>query len=346
MSPGAKLFLALAGAGTLFGIVALAGSKSASAAPAKPKPQVPGSNEPPDVIVPPPGAQQPATPAQPAPPVQLPQLPQLPAQLPQLPQVLPPLVQQPATPAQPSTPAQPNPQAQVPPGVTVSLPNPLGGAPLGTFDPATGNVFGPNGIIIGTFDPNSGIFTAATGQQVKIPGFGPSTPAAQQPPPVVPVLPPAPPLPSLPSQPAPVQVQPPVSAPVTTVKSDTAAMVSALLDAETRAGWNVTDPNVLVFQKARGLTADSKFGPGTALAAALELGTLPLIRFWPLGTTKQKALDSYKAALLDMANKSPDPNHAQQLRLSAAREDARAYSTKGKLAALPVDMQVALAKVA
>jgi len=343
MSPGAKLFLALAGAGTLFGIVALAGSKSASAAPAKPKPQVPGSNEPPDVIVPPPGAQQPATPAQPAPPAQLPQLPQLPAQLPQLPQI-PPLVQQPAQPS-PAQPAQPNPQQQVPPGVTFSLPNPLGGAPLGTFDPATGNVFGPNGLIIGTFDPNSGIFTAATGQQVKIPGFGPSTPAAQQPPPVVPVVPPAPSLPALPAQPA-QPAQPPVSAPVTTVKADTAAMVAALLDAETRAGWNVTDPNVQVFQKARGLTADAKFGPGTALATALEIGTLPLIRFWPLGTTKNKALQDYKAALLDLANKSPDPNHAQQLRLSASREDARAYSTKGKLAALPPEMQVALAKVA
>ena len=123
-------------------------------------------------------------------------------------------------------------------------------------------------------------------------------------------------------------------------------MVSALLDAETRAGWNTTDPNVQVFQKARGLTADAKFGPGTALAAAAEIGTLPLIRFWPLGSTKAKLLENYKAALLELANKSPDPNHAQQLRLSAAREDARAYSTKGKLPALPLDMQVALAKVA
>lgn len=343
MSPGAKIFLALAGAGALFGVLAIAGSKNASASPSKPKPQVPGSNAPPDVIVPQPDTQPPATPAPlpslpstPLPSVPLPTLPTVPPLVPPIPSPAP------VTPATPA-PSLPNPQAQVPPGVTFSLPNPLGGAPLGTFDPATGNVFGPNGLIIGTFNPGTGIFTAATGQQVQIPGFGPA-PSAQLPSPVtplpVPVVPPAPPLPAAPA-PAPV----PAAAPVTTVKADTAAMVAALLDAETRAGWNTTDPNVLVFQKARGLTADSKFGPGTALTTALEIGTLPLIRFWPLGTTKAKALQSYKAALLDLANKSADPNHAQQLRISAAREDARAYSTKGGLPALPADMQVALAKV-
>src|SRR3982750_2543529 len=44
MSPGAKVFLTLAGVGTVLGVVLIAGAKNANAAPAKPKPQVPGSN--------------------------------------------------------------------------------------------------------------------------------------------------------------------------------------------------------------------------------------------------------------------------------------------------------------
>jgi len=347
MSPGAKVFLTLAGVGTVLGVVLIAGAKNANAAPGKPKPQVPGSNAPPDIIVPPivPPVQQPSQPpAQPQPPVL--QLPQLPPQLPQLPNIpiVPPVLQQP--PAQPPL----NQQQQVPPGVTFSIPNPLGGAPIGTFDPATGNVFGPGGLTIGTFNPNTGIFTAANGQQLKIPGFPPGTPGAVLPPPQPGAqLPPQQqPAAALPAQPPPVAPPPPAqtTSPVSTVPADTAAMVAALLDAETRSGWNAIDPNVGVFQKKRGLTADSKFGPGTALKAALEIGTLPLIRFWPLGSAKAKLLSSYKQSLLELADQSSDPVRAGQLRLSAAREDARAFSTKGALPALPSDMQVALAKVA
>lgn len=342
MSPGAKVFLSLAGVGTVLGIVLLAGSKNANAAPAQPKPQVPGSNAPPDIIVPPviPPAQQ----QQPAQPLPLPSLPNIP--------IIPPQQQQqPAQPlplpSLPSLPVQPNPQQQVPPGVTFNIPNPLGGAPLGQFDPATGNVFGPGGLIIGVFNPSTGIFTASTGQQLKIPGFPPGTsggvvPAPQQAQPLpVPVIPPQP-APPAAQQPPPA----PASAPVSTVPTDTAQMVSALLDAETRSGWNTTDPNVQVFQTNRHLSADGKFGPGTALKAALEIGTLPLIRFWPLGSTKAKLLANYKASLLDLANQSADPVRAAQLRLSANREDARAFSTKGGLPALPLSMQVAIAKVA
>jgi len=349
MSPGAKVFLTLAGVGTVLGVVLIAGAKNANAAPAKPKPQVPGSNAPPDIVVPPivpPVAQQ-QPPAQPQaqPPAQPPQLPQLP----NIP-IVPPLT----LPTQPQQPAPPNAQQQVPPGVTFTIPNPLGGGPLGTFDPATGNVFGPGGLIIGTFDPNTGIFTASTGQQLKIPNFPPGTPGAvlpAQPAAQQPAQPPPAQLPSLPSLPAaPPAVQPPpaqqTTSPVSTVAADTAAMVATLLDAETRSGWNKADPNVGVFQKSRGLTVDSKFGPGTALKAALEIGTLPLIRFWPLGSSKAKLLNSYKQSLLELANASTDPVRANQLRLSAAREDARAFSTKGALPALPSDMQVALAKVA
>jgi hypothetical protein len=231
----------------------------------------------------------------------------------------------------------------------VSLPNPLGGPPLGTFDPATGNVFGPNGVIIGHFNPATGVFTTLTGQQVQIPGFAPAGPVpAPVPFPVVPAPPlPGPPLPlpAAPAQPSPAA--PPAAAPVTTVDKDTADMVSELLTAEASPGWNSTDPTVSVWQKNRPpLVVDGKFGPKTALAVAQSFGTIPLIRFWPLGSTKAKLLSDYQTALIEIANASTDPVRAAQLHASAKREQAQAFSTKGKLPALALSDQLQIAKVA
>ena len=344
MSPGAKVFLTLLGAGGIIGVIAIAaGPAKASPLPKQPKQPQP-SNAPPDVIVPPPGGD----------PISLPPLPQ-------------PITTGPTPPPSclapwwrllaPQTcrrsralrhsPSFP----QVPPGVTVTLPNPLGGAPLGTFNPATGNVFGPGGIIIGTFNPQTGIFTAATGQQVQIPGFGPQGGALPVVPAPVPTpaapLPPAPVVQSGPVQPTP-PAPPPAPAPVTTISGDTAAMVSALLQQEQSLGWNKKDPNVNVFQQARGLKVDGEYGVKSALAAAKEIGTLPLIRFWPAGSQKASALQSYQAQLLSLANSiaSTDPTRAAQLRHSAAREAAQSFGVKGKAPALPAASQVSIAQVA
>lgn len=356
MSPGAKVFLALAGVGAVIGVVMLAGSKNANASPGNPKPQVPGSNQPPDVIVPEPGQDNPPLdlPGPPSPPqgvptASFPPLP-LPSQLPTFPAPQPILPQAP----QPLPPPQQVPSGAQ--GATVTLPNPLGGPPLGTFNPATGNVFGPNGVIIGTFNPATGVFTSVTGQSVPIPGFGPGGIL----PPLVATLPPLPgPPPPAPAA-APASAQAPATPPPppaivqaatqpTQVSADTASMVAALLAAETRAGWNATDPTVGVWQKNRPpLVVDSKFGPKTALTVANELGTIPIIRFWPLGTAKNTLLSNYKMALLTLADQvqNIDPARAAQLRLSAAREQAQAFSTKGPLAALPAGDQLALTKVA
>lgn len=352
MTPGAKVFLALAGVGVVIGVIAVAAAP-ASAAPGTPKqpPQPkPGSSTPPDVVVPPPGA----SPLPPLPTVPTP--PGVPAQGP-----FPPAQPLPAPPAMPSPPffpplpQQPSAPA-MPPGITQSLPNPLGGPPLGTFDPATGNVFGPNGVIIGTFNPATGVFTGTGGfPQVQIPGFG-TGPLGPLPPPNVVPVPVQPPLAVLPPPLAPAPVvpvapppaAPPAPAPVTTIEADTAAMVQALLDAETRSGWNTTDPSVAVWQRARPpLVVDSKYGPNTSLTVAKTFGTLPLIRYWPAnGQSKATLLNNYQQALLALAAASPDPVHAQQLRASASREDARAFSTKGPLPAVPVSQQVQIAKVA
>lgn len=126
-------------------------------------------------------------------------------------------------------------------------------------------------------------------------------------------------------------------------------MVSALLAAEQSAGWNAKDPNVNVFQQNRPpLVVDGEYGINSALVAAKEIGTLPLIRFWPAGSQKASALSSYQTQLLNIANSiaSSDPTRAAQLRHSAAREQAQSFGVKGKAPAIPPANQVSIAQVA
>jgi hypothetical protein len=224
---------------------------------------------------------------------------------------------------------------------------------LGTFNPATGNVIGPNGVIIGTFNPATGIFTGPAGS-FQVPGFGP-TPSVG-PAPAPPSATPAPSPPGVTVQtptgpvtiplPAPVAA-PTVTAPVSTVSADTAAVVQELLAAETQSGWNRIDPQLRTWQRSRPpLVADGELGPKSNLMIAREIGTLPLIRYWPKGSNKATALAAYQDALEQLASASSDPVHAQQLRLSAQREQAQAFSTKGPLPPVPANSQVQISQVA
>jgi hypothetical protein len=169
----------------------------------------------------------------------------------------------------------------------------------------------------------------------------------QEPLPPIPATPPPfVPLPPIvePSTPAPAPV------PTTTVHRDTGDMVNALLMAERSAGWNTTDPSVQAWQKPRGLVLDGKFGPKSALEVAKEFGTVPIIRFWPKGSQKAKALQDYRATLLGIANEAAaagDDTRAAQLHVSAKREQAQSFGVTAKKApALPQSLQVGLAKVA
>lgn len=169
-------------------------------------------------------------------------------------------------------------------------------------------------------------------------------------PPVVP-LPPVLPLPPVvaPPLPAPPVAVPPVSdlPPPTAVSADTAAMVNALLTAEASAGWNKADPAVQAWQKVRPpLKVDGLFGPKTALTVAEQFGTVPIIRVWPSGSQKARALQDYRAALIEIANNTSDATRAAQLRVSAQREQGQGYGVaRGKAPALPSSLVVKLAKV-
>jgi hypothetical protein len=124
-------------------------------------------------------------------------------------------------------------------------------------------------------------------------------------------------------------------------------MVNTLLEREASRGWNAADPTVQAWQKKRGLKQDGLFGPKTALTVAEEFGTVPIIRVWPSGSQKAPALQKYRTALIELANGTTDATRAQQLRVSAQREQGQGFGPKrGQAPAIDEDLQVKLAKVA
>ena len=101
--------------------------------------------------------------------------------------------------------------------------------------------------------------------------------------------------------------------------------------------WKRIDGQVKAWQSARGLVSDGKFGPGSALRMAEEIGTLPLVRYWPSGTLKTREVPKYQAALYELANEAEEPR-ASQLRAAAEREQGQGYGTARK----PVEQLIVL----
>jgi hypothetical protein len=145
-------------------------------------------------------------------------------------------------------------------------------------------------------------------------------------PPIAPVLP------TVPGPPPPVSAPPASPAEVTTsAPADTVALVTKMLAQEANPHWRIIpEPLLVAWQKARGLTADGDFGTGTALKLAQEIGTIPIIRGWPKGSTPGDGkMTNYQASLQQIANSAPEPR-ASQLRASAAREAGQGYGTPEK----------------
>lgn len=216
----------------------------------------------------------------------------------------------------------------------VVIPNPIGGSSpvvpgspttttitlpgIGTFDPATGNVFGPNGLIVGTFDPTTGKFTPTGGAPVPIVQPLPPTPTQ-----IVPGI-------TVTPGPAPTPAEPPVSPAEqpSPVAADTLTVLTKMLAQEHSPHWRIIpEPSLVPWQKARGLTPDGDFGTGTALKLAAETGMIPIIRGWPKGTSKQSPnLKNYQAALRTLAASAPEPRRSQLL-AAALREQGQGYGT-------------------
>lgn len=110
------------------------------------------------------------------------------------------------------------------------------------------------------------------------------------------------------------------------IPDDTALLVQQLLDEERGPDWKRESDEVADWQASRGLTADGRLGPGTARRMAEEIGTLPIVRFWPAstGTNPQKAIKDFRLKLNSIADTKPEP-HASQLRASALREKGQSF---------------------
>lgn len=215
-----------------------------------------------------------------------------------------------------------------PPVPSPPLPNPL--APPGS-DPIS---LPPSSVIppAGTPIPLPG------GGSVPTPAIPGVNTGAAQPLPTLPSLPglpqpvSSPVLPTIPGPPPPVAAPPASPAEVTTsAPADTVALVTKMLAQEANPHWRIIpEPLLIAWQKARGLKADGDFGTGTALRLAQEIGTIPIIRGWPKGSTPNDGKRAnYQAALQQMANAAPEPR-ASQLRASAAREAGQGYGTPEK----------------
>lgn len=162
-----------------------------------------------------------------------------------------------------------------------------------------------------------------------LPPFVPPAPAPQQAPTVPVALPSSPPF--VPAQPAPPTPAPapipvPTPAAAASVPADTAVLVRALLADEATATWKRKSAAVQAWQKSRGLKQDGEFGPKSAITVAQEIGTVPIVRYWPTGAQQVKAVRDYQAALLALANSAPEPR-ASQLRIAAQREQGQGFGS-------------------
>ena len=130
----------------------------------------------------------------------------------------------------------------------------------------------------------------------------------------------------------PTPVAPPVTPPVpaqpeqpTALAEDTAQVLSVLLGREKLPNWKRKEPVLGVWQTARGLKSDQKFGPGTALRLAQETGLLPIVRFWPRGAIKERgAVEDYQQALISLAATAEEPRKSQ-LMAAAEREQGQGF---------------------
>lgn len=160
---------------------------------------------------------------------------------------------------------------------------------------------------------------------------------------------PVPPIPGITAPATPVAIPVPQAPPVVAVEQpsavppDTAALVAKMLNDEASPTWKKKYPELGLWQAARGRTVDQMFGPGDALAMAQEIGTLPIIRYWPRGTLPNTALPNYRSQLATIAATAPEPRRAQLL-MTSAREQGQAFA--GPASTVPIATRVNLTAVA
>lgn len=110
----------------------------------------------------------------------------------------------------------------------------------------------------------------------------------------------------------------------------TIALAKDMINAESSNGWkSAMQDRIKAWQAIVGLAGpDGKFGPNSAYQMALEVGVLPLIRYWPKATQLNNDLKAYRDRLLTMGANADNHNPAMAaaLRSSAAYETGVAYT--------------------
>lgn len=113
----------------------------------------------------------------------------------------------------------------------------------------------------------------------------------------------------------------------TAIHPDTLEVLGVMLPQETTASWKHLEPAIKPWQESRGLVADQKYGPKSALKMAEETGLLPIVRYWPTSAIKSTAVPKFRDQLLALAATAEEPR-ASQLRAAAARETGQGFGSK------------------
>lgn len=110
-----------------------------------------------------------------------------------------------------------------------------------------------------------------------------------------------------------------------------------MLADESGSKWKKKYPLLTAWQQSRGLTADGMFGPKSALAMGAELGTLPIVRYWPKAAQKEPALAAYRESLLEESAVAPEPRKSQ-LVAATTREQGQAFGSVQGPIGLTIDL--------
>ena len=115
----------------------------------------------------------------------------------------------------------------------------------------------------------------------------------------------------------------------------TILLARILLEEQGKPGWKYVSEAVKEWQSKVGLTADGKFGPGSAVKMAEEVAILPFVRYWPTGSaSKSSAVNAYRGRLKAYAvNIAPKRReHALMLIRAADLETGQGWPTKPAVA--------------
>lgn len=198
----------------------------------------------------------------------------------------------------------------------------------------------------GTYMPGPSVAPPTTATPVPMPT--PSAPSDDSvivkppgKPPVVVVDEEPPPLPAEPPG-GPPGAPPPLASEETTPDLDpngTVTLARLLLEAEGKNKWkSAFQPQVKAWQARVGLTSDGKFGVGSSMKMADEVGVLPLVRYWSgwdKGAEVQKHTDNLRAKGAELKMNPDKRVHGIALQASANREKGQGWPAPSKTIAVP-----------